>query len=150
MTGVLYLEDLVAGRTFGSPTHAVTAEDIKTFARAWDPQPFHMDEQAGAASFFGGLAASGWHTACVSMRLLVTGEFRPAGGIIGAGVEELKWHRPVRAGDVLSVRAEVLEARPLRSKPGYGIVRVRVDTLDAAGQPVQTFTSPLVVAARGE
>jgi acyl dehydratase len=148
MTGVLYLEDFETGRTFGSPTYAVTADNIKEFAGQWDPQPFHVDEDAGAASFFQGLAASGWHTACATMRLLVTGEFRPVGGMIGAGVEELKWHRPVRAGDVLSVRTEVLEARPLRSKPGYGIVRIRVDTLDASGEAVQTFTSPVVVASR--
>lgn len=149
MADVLYLEDFQAGQIYGSATYAVTAENIKEFAGQWDPQPFHLDEVAAAPSFFQGLAASGWHTACISMRLLITGEFRPADGVIGAGVEELKWHRPVRPGDTLTVRAEVLEVRPMRSRPGHGIVRVRVDTLDAEGLPVQTFTSPLVTRARG-
>ncbi len=144
-----YLEDFQPGQVFGSATYAVTAENIKDFAGQWDPQAFHLDEEKGAASFFQGLAASGWHTACVTMRLLITGEFQPANGVIGAGVEELKWHRPVRAGDVLTVRAEVLEVRAMRSRPGYGILRMRVDTLDAEDRPVQTFFTPLVVQGRG-
>lgn len=142
------LEDFAPGQVFGSGTHPVTAEAIKEFAGTWDPQPFHTDEAAAAASFFGGLAASGWHTAAITMRLLVTGEFHPAGGFVGAGLEELKWLRPVRPGDVLSVRTEVLEARPMRSRPGYGLVRIRVDTLDQHGEAVQTFTSPVVVPRR--
>lgn len=149
MTQALYLEDFQAGQVFGSASYAVTAESIKEFAGQWDPQVFHLDEARAQDSFFQGLAASGWHTACITMRLLITGEFRPANGVIGAGVEELKWYRPVRAGDLLTIRAEVLEARAMRSKPGFGIIRVRVDTLDAEGKPVQTFTSPLVVQARG-
>ncbi len=148
MTQARYLEDFQPGQVFGSATYAVTAENIKDFAGQWDPQAFHLDEEKGAASFFQGLAASGWHTACVTMRLLITGEFQPANGVIGAGVEELKWHRPVRAGDVLTVRAEVLEVRAMRSRPGYGIVRMRVDTLDAEDRPVQTFFTPLVVQGR--
>ena len=143
-----YLEDFQPGQVFGSATYAVTAENIKDFAGQWDPQAFHLDEEKGAASFFQGLAASGWHTACVTMRLLITGEFQPANGVIGAGVEELKWYRPVRAGDVLTVRAEVLEVRAMRSRPGYGILRMRVDTLDAEDRPVQTFFTPLVVQGR--
>ncbi|HTH15476.1 MAG TPA: MaoC family dehydratase [Magnetospirillum sp.] len=149
MSAVLYLEDFQPGQVFGSATYAVTPENIKEFAGQWDPQMFHLDEDGAKDSFFQGLAASGWHTACVTMRLLITGEFRPVNGVIGAGVEELKWARPVRAGDVLTVRAEVLEVRAMRSRPGFGIVRVRVDTLDAEAKVVQTFTSPLVVQARG-
>lgn len=145
----LYLEDIQIGQVFGGSRYEVTAENIKEFAGFWDPQAFHLDETAAADSFFDGLAASGWHTACVTMRLLVTGEFRPANGVVGAGVEALKWHRPVRPGDVLTIRSEVLEVRPMRSKPGFGIVRMRTVTLDAAGQPVQEFTAPLVVQARG-
>ncbi|HLO78646.1 MAG TPA: MaoC family dehydratase [Magnetospirillum sp.] len=148
MKDVLYLEDFEAGQVYGSDAYEVTAENIKDFARQWDPQVFHLDETGAETTFFEGLAASGWHTACVTMRLLITGQFRPANGVIGAGIEELKWYRPVRAGDVLTVRAEVLEARAMRSRPGYGIVRMRVDTLDTAAQPVQTFTTPLVVQAR--
>lgn len=144
-----YLEDLAPGMIFVSDTYSVTAENIKEFAGQWDPQVFHLDEAGAEDTFFQGLAASGWHTACLTMRLLITGPFRPVGGVIGAGVEELRWHRPVRPGDVLQVRAEVLEARAMRSRPGQGMVRVRVETLDAAGQAVQTFTTPLVVQARG-
>lgn len=144
-----YLEDLAPGLVFVSDAYAVTVENIKEFAGQWDPQVFHLDEAAAQDTFFQGLAASGWHTACLTMRLLITGPFRPAGGVIGAGIEELRWHRPVRPGDVLRVRAEVLEARAMRSRPGQGMVRVRVETLDAAGQAVQTFTTPLVVQARG-
>lgn len=145
---MLYLEDCHVGRVFASASHPVTAEDIKAFATQWDPQVFHLDEDGAAETFFQGLAASGWHTACLTMRLLITGEFRPANGVIGAGIEDLKWHRPVRAGDVLTVRAEVLESRAMRSRPGFGIVRMRVETLDADAVPVQTFHTPLVVQAR--
>lgn len=146
----LYLEDIAVGAVYGSGHHLVTAEDICGFAAQWDPQVFHMDADAAMDSFFEGLAASGWHTAAMTMRLLVTGEFQPAGGIIGGGVEELKWFRPVRPGDVLSVRTEILETRPMKSRPGFGICRIRVTTLDVGGQPVQSFTSPLVVPMRPE
>lgn len=145
----LYLEDFAPGRIFTSPSYEVTAERIKDFAGEFDPQYFHLDEDGARGSFFEGLAASGWHTAAITMRLLVTSDLRPANGVIGAGVEELKWHRPVRPGDVLTVRAEVLETRPMRSKPGFGLCRMKVTTLDAAGLPVQTFHTPLVVVSRG-
>lgn len=144
----LYLEDIVVGRKFGSATFTVTAQSIKDFASQWDPQVFHLDEIGAADSFFQGLAASGWQTACITMRLLVTGDFQPLNGVIGAGIEDLKWFRPVRPGDVLRVEAEVLEVRPMRSKPGYGICRMRTTTLDAAGEPVQVFVTPLVVQGR--
>lgn len=146
---ILFLEDIHPGQVYCSPSYEVTTDNVKQFAAQWDPQVFHLDEAGAAESFFQGLAASGWHTACITMRLLVTGEFRPANGIIGAGLQELKWHRPVRPGDVLSVRAEVVEVRPMRSKPGFGLVTLRVDTVDAAGAAVQTFVTPLVVQARG-
>lgn len=148
MAGDQYFEDFQPGQTFGSARYAVTADNIKDFAGQWDPQVFHLDEAGAETSFFGGLAASGWHTACITMRLLITGDFRPGNGVIGAGVEELKWYRPVRPGDELTVRAEVVETRAMRSRPGYGIVRMRVETLDADGTPVQSFSTPLVVQAR--
>ncbi|MBI5163646.1 MAG: MaoC family dehydratase [Magnetospirillum sp.] len=144
----LTLDAIAAGQVFGSATYTVTAEDIVAFARQWDPQPFHLDDAAAKGTFFDGLAASGWHTGAITMRLLVTGEFQPAGGLIGAGIEGLKWFRPVRPGDVLSLRTEVLDVREMRSKPSHGLVTVRVTTVDAQGEPVQTFTSPLVVARR--
>jgi acyl dehydratase len=145
----LYLEDITVGQKFGTGTFTVTAQSIKDFAGQWDPQVFHLDEVGAADSFFQGLAASGWQTACITMRLLVTGDFQPANGVIGAGIEDLKWFRPVRPGDVLRVEAEVLEVRPMRSKPGYGICRMRTTTLDEAGEAVQVFTTPLVVQGRG-
>ena len=144
----LYLEDLQPGQVYGSGRYEMTTEAIKDFAALWDPQPFHLDEAAAAGSFFQGLAASGWHTAAATMRLYVEGEFQPVNGLIGAGFDELKWHRPVRPGDVLTLRTEVLEVRPLRSKPGYGMVKVRVTTLDAEGKPVQQFSPSMLVQAR--
>lgn len=144
----LFLEDIQAGQIFGSDAYAVTPDNIKEFAAAWDPQVFHLDEAGAADSFFGGLAASGWHTACLSMRLLVTSDFRPVNGIVGAGLNELKWLRPVRPGDTLTLRTEVLEVKAMRSKPGFGICTVRVATLDQNGEAVQVFVSPLVVQAR--
>lgn len=144
----LFLEDIQAGQVFGSAPYAVTPDNIKEFAAAWDPQVFHLDEAGAADSFFGGLAASGWHTACLSMRLLVTSDFRPINGIVGAGLDELKWLRPVRPGDILTLRTEVVEVKAMRSKPGFGICTVRVTTLDQNGEAVQVFVSPLVVRAR--
>lgn len=144
----LYLEDIAPGQVYDSDSYTVTPENLKEFAAQWDPQYFHLDEAAAQDSFFQGLAASGWHTVCISARLLMTGPFRPVNGVIGAGVEDLKWLRPVRPGDVLTIRSEVLEVRPMRSRPGYGIVRMRTTTLDAEQLPVQVFTCPLVVQSR--
>src|SRR6478736_9912583 len=98
---------------------------IEAFAAEYDPQPFHLDEGAARASYFGGLVASGWHTAALTMKLLVGGDLKIVGGLIGLGAEELRWPRPVRPGDVLRVESEVLELRPSRSRPDRGIVRMR-------------------------
>lgn len=146
----LYWQDLQVGQLFESDVFELDATQIKDFAALWDPQPFHLDEGAAEDSFFSGLAASGWQTACITMRLLVTGSFRPEGGVIGAGIEELKWLRPTRPGDRLRARAEVLEVREMRSKPGFGLARMRVETVDAAGQPVQVFITPLVMRGRAD
>lgn len=143
-----YLEDLTPGRVFSSPSYEVTADDIKGFAAAWDPQHFHLDEDAARDSFFAGLAASGWHTAAATMRLMVTSELKLPLGIIGSGLEYLKWHRPVRPGDVLNLRIEVVETREMRSRPGMGLARFRVETQDAQGQAVQTLETQLVVPTR--
>ncbi|MGZ5118852.1 MAG: MaoC/PaaZ C-terminal domain-containing protein, partial [Burkholderiales bacterium] len=107
-----YLEDFQVGQIFGSGTVRVDTEGIKRFAAEFDPQPFHMDEDKARDSMFRGLAASGWHTAALTMRLLVESEVKPAGGLIGAGVESLRWPRPVRPGDVLHLQSEVIEVRP--------------------------------------
>jgi acyl dehydratase len=141
---LLYLEDLGVGRRFTSGTHEMTAEAIKAFAAAFDPQPFHLDEAAAEASFFHGLVASGWHTASVTMRLLGESGMDLAGGLIGAG-GELTWPRPTRPGDVLRVESEVLAVTPSRSRPERGLVTIRARTLNQKGDVVQDMTSKLVV-----
>jgi acyl dehydratase len=142
-----YLEDFAPGQTYGSGKHRVTAEAIKAYAAQFDPQPFHLDDDAARASFFEGLSASGWHTAGMTMRLLVDSDLRPAGGIIGGWADELKWPRPVRPGDDLEVRSEVLEVRPSRSRPGQGFVKARVTTLNQRGEAVQVVVMNLLVQA---
>ena len=144
----LYLEDFAVGQKYTSGRLRVETEAIKEFAAAFDPQPFHLDEQAAAASFFQGLAASGWHTAALTMRLLVDGDLRPAGGIIGAWADELKWPRAVRPGDELQAEAEVLAVRPSGSRPGQGFVKFRVTTANGRGEPVQIAVMNLLVPAR--
>jgi len=144
---VLYFEDLAVGQKFGSGTLVVEADAIKAFAAEFDPQPFHLDEAAARASLFEGLAASGWHTAGLTMRLLVRGGFRPAGGILGRG-GELTWLKPVRPGDELRAECEVLEARVSRSRPAHGLVKVRVTTFNQQGEAVQTFAPTLLVQRR--
>ena len=143
-----YLEDFVVGQTLGSGQLRIDAERAKAFAAEFDPQPFHLDEDAARKSVFGGLAASGWHTAAATMRLLVDSELRPAGGIVGAGIDELRWPLPVRPGDVLRVESEVLEVRPSRSRPNQGLIKVRTMTLNQNGEPVQVFVGNLVVPSR--
>jgi acyl dehydratase len=145
----LYLEDFEAGQTFsGSGRIRVDRERIKSFAAEFDPQPFHLDENAAQGSMFGGLAASGWHTAAMTMRLLVESDLTPAGGLIGAGFDEFRWTRPVRPGDELHVQSEVLEVRPSRSRPDQGMVKVRTTTLNQNGEAVQVTVGNLVVKAR--
>ncbi len=148
MADPLYFEDLVPGRRFNGGTRALDAEQIKAFGREFDPQPFHTDEQAAAATFFKGLAASGWHTTALMMRMVVEGEFRPAGGVIGAGVDELRWPRPVRPGDVLTVTSEVVESRVSKSRPDQGIVRVRHTTVNQNGETVLEIIGNHVVLRR--
>jgi acyl dehydratase len=145
---MLYLEDFTVGQRHTTAKRRVDAEAIKAFAAEFDPQPFHLDETAAAASLFGGLAASGWHTAALTMRLLVDSPMKPAGGIVGAWAEELKWPRPVRAGDEITVEIEVLDVRRSRSKPGQGFVKCRSTTVNQHGEPVQVLTMNLLVQAR--
>ncbi len=143
-----YFEDFAVGQTFASASGTpVEAAKITGFAAEYDPQPFHLDNEAAKHSEFGGLAASGWHTAAMTMRLIVGSEFRPAGGILGFG-GELSWLKPVRPGDVLRVESEILELRGSRSRPGQGLVKVRVTTFNQHGEKVQTFTPTLLVDRR--
>ena len=140
-----FFDDLEVGMTFTSPSGELTADDIVTFAQQFDPQYFHTDPQAAKASAFGQLVASGWHTAAFTMRLLVASDFRPAGGSVGAGVELLRWPRPVLPGDVLHVQIEVIELRVSRSKPDRGIVKLRVLTRNAADDVVQELVISSIV-----
>ena len=149
MDDALHLEDLAPGQRYGSRKRiAVTAEDITGFAAQYDPQPFHLDEAAARGSPFRGLAASGWHTAAMTMRMLVESDFWPAGGIVGAGMDELRWPRPVRPGDELSIETEILEVRPSRSRPEQGMVKARTTTYNGRGEPVQVLVANLVVPRR--
>jgi acyl dehydratase len=142
----LYLEDLAVGQRFTSGTHTMEEAEITGFAGRYDPQPFHLDAAAGRATLFGGLVASGWHTAGTSMRLIVQ-SVPIAGGVIGSG-GELLWTAPVRAGDTLRVECEVLEVTPSRSRPDRGSVIMRCLTKNQAGETVQSFTPKLVVPRR--
>lgn len=145
---LLYLEDLQPGQRFSSATHALDAAQIKTFAAQFDPQPFHLDEAAARASIFGGLAASGWHTAAITMRLIVSGGVPLAGGVVGAG-GEISWPRPTRPDDVLQVDSEIVDVTPSRSKPDRGMVTLRSETRNQRGEVVQVMTAKLVVPRRG-
>src|SRR5580658_434842 len=143
----LYLEDLAVGQRFTSETYVMEAERIKEFAAEFDPQPFHLDESAAEASVFKGLAASGWHTAAVAMRLLVTGGLPFANGIVGLG-GEIAWPRPTRPGDILHVESEIIEITPSRSKPHQGIVTVRVTMFNQNREAVCLLTVKLLAFAR--
>jgi acyl dehydratase len=144
----LYLEDFTPGQKHVTSGLRLDAEAIKFFARQFDPQPFHLDEEGARGSLFDGLAASGWHTAALTMRLLVDSEMKPAGGIIGTRAEELRWTRPVRPGDELHVETEILEVRASRSRPGEGYVKCRSTTLNQRGEPVQVLVMNLLVRSR--
>lgn len=121
---------------------------IKSFAAEFDPQPFHLDDEAARRSLFCGLAASGWHTAAVTMRLLVESDLKPAGGIVGAGFDDFRWPRPVRPGDELYVESEVLEVRPSKSRQEQGVIKVRTTTKNQNGEAVQISVGNLIVPRR--
>jgi acyl dehydratase len=146
---VNYLEDFAVGQKFGGAERTrVDAARIKSFAAEFDPQPFHLDENAAQSSIFRGLAASGWHTAAMTMRLLVASELQPAGGIVGAGFDEFRWPAPVRPGDELRVETEVLEVRPSKSRPEVGIVKIRTTTYNQKNEAVQINVGNLMVPRR--
>jgi acyl dehydratase len=148
MAAAHFLEDFAVGQTFRTATFRVTADDIHRFAGEFDPQPFHLDELAARDSIFRGLAASGWHTAAVTMKLLVASDLSPANGIIGMGFEELRWPKPVPPGDALYVVSEILAVRPSRSNPSQGLVKVRTTTANQNDEAVQVSVGTLLVARR--
>lgn len=146
---VRYLDDFAPGQRFAGAARArVDAERVKSFAAEFDPQPFHLDEQAASGSIFAGLAASGWHTAALTMSLLVRSDLRPAGGIVGAGFDELRWPRPVRPGDELRIECEVLEVRASQKQPMQGLVKLRTTTLNQRDEAVQVMAGYIFVARR--
>ncbi|MBK7748371.1 MAG: MaoC family dehydratase [Candidatus Obscuribacter sp.] len=149
MSERLFLEDLVEGQIYVSATHTIDAQQIKDFATQFDPQPFHLDEDAAKDTLFAGLAASGWHTAGITMSLLVRTGLPIANGLIGAGAD-VTWPRPTRAGDVLQVETEVVKVLPSRSRPDRGMVTVRSSTKNQRGEVVQLMTSRMVVFRRTE
>ena len=144
-----FLEDFAPGQKYQSSGRvAIDADSIKAFARQYDPQPYHLDEGAARDSIFKGLAASGWHTAALTMRLVVGSDMQPAGGVLGAGMDELRWPTPVRPGDELHVESEVLEVRASKSRPDQGLIKVRTTTLNQNDEPVQVFVGNLIVPKR--
>jgi acyl dehydratase len=143
----LYLGDIHVGQRFTSGSHTVDEDQITRFAREFDPQPFHLDHDAAKATLFEGLAASGWHTAAITMRLLVDGGAPIAGGILGVG-GEISWPRPTRPGDVLQVESEVVQVAPSRSRPDRGIVTIHSETRNQRGDVVQTFVAKVIVPRR--
>ncbi|HEY5865884.1 MAG TPA: MaoC family dehydratase [Candidatus Tectomicrobia bacterium] len=145
---IRYLEDFAVGQAFRSGPRRIDAAQITAFAAAFDPQPFHLNEAAARDTRFHGLVASGWHTAAVTMRLLVESDLTPAGGIVGAGVEACRWPRPVRPGDTLRVACDVLEVRPSQSRPGQGLLKVQVTTLNQHEEAVQVLIATLMVPRR--
>jgi acyl dehydratase len=144
---LLFLEDLQVGRRFTSSTHTIDEQQIKAFAQQFDPQPFHLDAEAAKKTLFSGLVASGWHTAAITMRLLVQSGLPIAGGLVGAGVE-VTWPKPVRPGAILQVTSEVLEARPSRSNPKRGLATVRSETRNQFDEVVQVLVATMIVPRR--
>ncbi|MBP6019839.1 MAG: MaoC family dehydratase [Burkholderiaceae bacterium] len=142
-----FLEDLELGQRFSSGTYTLTEEKLIAFASEYDPQPFHLDHNAALTTLFKGLAASGWHTAAITMKLLNSGGAPLAGGLIGAG-GQIEWPRPTRPGDVLQVVSEIMEIIPSRSKPQQGLVVMRCETKNQHGQVLQILTAKLIVPRR--
>lgn len=143
-----YLDDLTPGDRFTGGPVTVTEGDVVAFAQRFDPQPFHTDPAAAAATLFKGLAASGWHTAALTMSMIVGGDTRLAGGIVGLGVEELAWPTATRPGDVLRIENEVVEVRPSTTNPTRGTVRMRTTTFNQNDAVVQRMTATLLVPRR--
>ena len=144
---IFYLDDLRVGQKFETGSYRMDEARMKAFAAEFDPQPFHLDEAAAKASVFRGLAASGWHTAAATMRMIVDGKFKLAGGSIGLG-GEIAWPIPTRPGDTLRVHTEVVEIVPSKSKPNQAIVKIRNVTVNQKGEEVQVFTAKLMVFKR--
>lgn len=146
---MIYLEDLRVGETRRFGSYPVTREEVLEFARKYDPQPFHLDDEAAAKTHFGRVAASGWHTGAMAMRMIVeswNGE--PQASLGSPGLDELRWLKPVYPGDTLSVEATIVEVTPSRSKPDLGSFRSQITVLNQADEPVMRFTSIVLMRRR--
>ena len=148
MVRMRYYEDLKLGEKFTTTEYEMTEAEIVTFAKQYDPQPFHTDAVAAKQTLFGGLVASGWHTAAVSMRLMVLGEMALDGGVIGRGIEALRWPRPVLPGDRLRVVTEIIDLQPAPLRADRGLLKLRCLTVNQVGKAVQEMTATLLVARR--
>jgi acyl dehydratase len=135
----IHFDDFAPGQVYPLGQRTLTRDEIVAFARDWDPQPFHLDQQAAAKSIYGGLIASGWHTVCVFMRLFADGLLNRSAALGSPGVDEIRWLRPVRPGDTLDARVEVLEVRPSRSKPDRGIVRLHSLIINQHQEEILSF-----------
>jgi acyl dehydratase len=143
-----YLEDFEPGGVHAAGSVQLSEEEILEFARRYDPQVFHVDPEAARTTIYGGLIASGWHTVAVTMRLLVDHVFGAAANMGSPGVDEIRWPRPVRPGDTLSVRVTVLDVRPSRSKPDRGVLRFRVDADNQDGEPTMSMVGASIMGRR--
>jgi acyl dehydratase len=148
MMATIHFEDFAPGQVYPLGRRTLTRDEIVAFAREWDPQPFHLDEQAAAGSIYGGVIASGWHTVCAFMRLFADGLLNRSAAMGSPGVDEVRWLRPVRPGDTLDARLEVLEVRPSRSKPDRGIVRLRAAMSNQQQQEVLSFIANVMFRRR--
>jgi acyl dehydratase len=143
-----YFEDFQTGQELPLKPHTVTRAEIVAFASEYDPQPFHLDESAGSDTLLGGLAASGWHTCALFMRMMYEGWLNESASMGAPGIDRLKWVRPVRPGDVLSGRSVVVDVRPSRSRPDRGFVHLRHEVVDARGDLVMLLEHPFMVTRR--
>ncbi|WP_293765520.1 MaoC family dehydratase [uncultured Aquitalea sp.] len=146
---MLYFEDLTPGRRFSTGSVTVSEADIIGFAQQYDPQPFHTDPEAARHTFFDGLAASGWHTSSLTMRLVVESELSTvANGLIGMGIDKMRWPRPTRPGDTLTAELTVLDQRRSGSRPDFGVVRFSWTTVNQHGETVMALETSIWVACR--
>jgi len=145
----LYWEDFVVGSVAEYGPRLVTREEIIAFAAEFDPQPMHMDEDFARNTMLGGLAASGWHTCAIGMRMIADGFMSNAAGQGSPGIDEVRWHQPVRPGDRLTLRRTILDKRPLKSRPHWGLVRFRFEILDQTGALMMTQENINLIGRRG-
>ncbi|WP_019832208.1 MaoC family dehydratase [Sphingomonas sp. PR090111-T3T-6A] len=145
-----YFEDFTVGQTASFGHYEVTRDEVLEFGRRWDPQPFHLSDEGAAATHFGALSASGWHTCAMTMAMTVAEWDKSEGGTLGAiGVDNLRWLKPVRPGDVLRLEAEIIETRPSGSRPDMGSVRSRNTVYNQKDEPVMRFEPIVLYRRRG-